>query len=467
MKSNLNVSSQVLWYHTAYLLICNASDLLAPLTAAADLPNHPSLSAPYFSRTLTEMAKQAGEMAHRERRNLWNLKHLLTKFRGDKIWIPCEALQSKSDIALFGPALLCNGTPVCGPHQALVNGDGQTLTHASDITDVPEKPSDKEGASQDYQPMGTIDGRQSEALLATGARTADETVNEVIIREHNQLDVEMAHEVNGNVVARTSESLAGILEGVNFRTVNQPIIQEGIHEQIPGTHPLILDNAPSTDSGGLGNDLPGSPVILKHPAGSATPRLDATATPAPAVPASSPLGNDNHEVGDNGDEQLKVVIEEDGELQSAPHRMTTRARAQAVSDNATPSHTRPPSLAPSMPSYIHPLYLVPSLARPDRDFGLPPAEAEETRRVLMSYAQKQEEVCRGAERLYEGLLKADRMRKTVLKWCKAEGHVGDASDGEDWYDKEEWGLEEDLKKGGEDDDDDAGNQGKKTRGRRA
>jgi hypothetical protein len=58
------------------------------------------------------------------------------------------------------------------------------------------------------------------------------------------------------------------------------------------------------------------------------------------------------------------------------------------------------------------------------------------------------------------------MKKDVFSWCKADGHVGELSDGEDWYDREEWGLEEDLKKGQFEEEDDTANQGKKTRGRR-
>jgi hypothetical protein len=57
----------------------------------------------------------------------------------------------------------------------------------------------------------------------------------------------------------------------------------------------------------------------------------------------------------------------------------------------------------------------------------------------------------------------------VMKWAKAEGHVGpnrDMSDGEDWYDKEEWGLEEDLKKGQDEEEEDAATTAKKTRTRR-
>jgi hypothetical protein len=41
------------------------------------------------------------------------------------------------------------------------------------------------------------------------------------------------------------------------------------------------------------------------------------------------------------------------------------------------------------------------------------------------------------------------------------------SDGEDWYDKEEWGLDEDLKKGqDEEEEDNTTQQPKKTRARK-
>ncbi|KAK0628962.1 RXT2-like protein [Bombardia bombarda] len=119
--------------------------------------------------------------------------------------------------------------------------------------------------------------------------------------------------------------------------------------------------------------------------------------------------------------------------------------------------------------FIHPLFVAPSSAHPDRDFGLPESEAEDMRRLLQLYVQKQEEVARGTKKLYEGLLKADRLRKTVMQWAKAEAHCGpnrDMSDGEDWYDKEEWGLTEDLKKGEDEVEEDTAQTQKKTRTRR-
>jgi hypothetical protein len=137
----------------------------------------------------------------------------------------------------------------------------------------------------------------------------------------------------------------------------------------------------------------------------------------------------------------------------------------------------PPDLHPPPPSaletpnelFIHPLFRLPAAAHPDRDLGLPDHEAEEVRRLLLLYVQKQEEICRGTKRLYEGLLKADRLRKTVWGWAKAEAHCGpnrDMSDGEDWYDKEEWGLTEDLKKGEDEVEEDTAQTQKKTRNRK-
>lgn len=120
-------------------------------------------------------------------------------------------------------------------------------------------------------------------------------------------------------------------------------------------------------------------------------------------------------------------------------------------------------------AFIHPMFLPPTGSRPDRDLGLPEHEAEDIRRLLALYVQKQEEVCRGATRLHQGLMRAERLRKDVLHWSKAEAHSGvnrDLSDGEDWYDKEEWGLADDLKKGQDEEEEDTTTTGKKTRNRR-
>lgn len=147
--------------------------------------------------------------------------------------------------------------------------------------------------------------------------------------------------------------------------------------------------------------------------------------------------------------------------QQTAHRMTTRARANVAS---TPS---PPGTPSSENNYVHPLFTFPVSSLPDRDFGLPPAEAEETRLLLMAYVQKQEEIARIATDLSHGMMQGERMRQDVFKWSKAEAHIGEMSDGEDWYDEEEWGLDGQLGKGRDEEEDEAVAAGKKsTRQRR-
>ncbi|KAF2222943.1 RXT2-like protein [Elsinoe ampelina] len=141
------------------------------------------------------------------------------------------------------------------------------------------------------------------------------------------------------------------------------------------------------------------------------------------------------------------------------HAMTTRAKARTP-----PPDEAPHSILSDTSSHaISAFFLPPTSALPDQTLGLPLSEADETKRALLLYVQKQEEVIRGIEQLLFGLLKADRMRKEVMKWCKADGHVGELSDGEDWYDKDEWGLVEDLVKGKEEEE--VEDEGKR-RGRR-
>lgn len=143
------------------------------------------------------------------------------------------------------------------------------------------------------------------------------------------------------------------------------------------------------------------------------------------------------------------------------HRMTTRRRARAAE---SPS---PPASPSSSVHEVHPMFVFPASALPDRDLGLPADEAEDTRLLLMAYVQKQEEVARLAAELFAGIMQGERMRQEVLKMAKAEAHLGEMSDGEDWYDRAEWNLTEDLGKGKDEEEEDAVVTGKKsTRQRR-
>lgn len=168
---------------------------------------------------------------------------------------------------------------------------------------------------------------------------------------------------------------------------------------------------------------------------------------------------------EDGQENGEAEGEGDDSDTQPQHRMTTRAKAAEAAPSPTFSATSTDDLPP------HPFFLLPPGILPSRDLGLPPTEAAETRKLLAAFIQKQEEAVRNSWKLLNGLLKAKRYRDSVLEWCTAEAHVGEMSDGEDWYDKEFWGLEGDLKKGVEEQEGEGEETGpggrKKTRRARA
>lgn len=154
------------------------------------------------------------------------------------------------------------------------------------------------------------------------------------------------------------------------------------------------------------------------------------------------------------------------DLLAARKDADAKAEDTAMTNGQTPSKGSPDRDPDSEPPFIHPIFSMPANSIPDRNFGLTETEADHFRRLLTLYMQKQEEICRGIRRLHQGLLRAERLRHEVLRWSKAEAHT-DLSDGEDWYDRDEWGLAEDLKKGqDEEEEDTTATTGKKTRARR-
>jgi hypothetical protein len=132
---------------------------------------------------------------------------------------------------------------------------------------------------------------------------------------------------------------------------------------------------------------------------------------------------------------------------TAGHAMTTRARARSPQEGSAPTSPSPSSSASIPP--IHPWFTAPTTSIPASDLSLPANEAEETRKLLLLYCQKQEQTIRSLENLAFGLQKADRLRRFVYESAKASEHlvedgkgnlVTEMSDGEDWYDPTEWGL---------------------------
>jgi hypothetical protein len=351
-------------------------------------------------------------MVQKEKQSLWRIKHLLTRLSGDSTWIPCESVETENDFSLF---------------------IDERDRHAGNI--LAKAVSREEGDQVSTGTLVSEEAEQPVGLLAMDTHSA----NDGQAAGNQIVEVPVADE---DVIMTSSADLTG-----------------AVPKEMPETLPESLKSKDAR-----------SDAVLEHnsgnPAGDAlvegAMELDTTRKTSPDDAHENPVGAMEELDGAEGDT-------EDQEGIPAPHRMRTRAQAQAASDNTVMSRTRSMTPDSTNDTSVDPYFLAPRASRGDRNVGLPQHEAEETRRLLQLYIQKQEEVCRGAQRIYEGLLKADRYRKLVMKWAKAEGHVGvnrDMSDGEDWYDKEEWGLDEDLKKGQDEEEEDAATTAKKTRTRR-
>ncbi|EME80486.1 uncharacterized protein MYCFIDRAFT_156226 [Pseudocercospora fijiensis CIRAD86] len=377
--------------------------LLRPLTTPAELENHPSLSIPYKSKALTQMAEESLDMLRRELASLWKAKRLLQRLRGDSDWVNCETFETDYDRSLLPDS-----------DQASV-GDQSAVP--SIITDQPmlelgpppihpleNGTSESEGAldPQKQAPLEHQEQEQGEAM--EGVETND------MAGEGEAVAVSGQEPTDDNGIANERETHADVPKG------------EGDGEGEGGDPPVPTEGAPDRSAGENG---------------------DFAQAPNPAV-------TDLAEREANSE----TASQSNG---GSTHAMMTRRRARSPAERSNRTPSPSPSDSASVPA-VHPWFVPPSSALADRDIGLPAHEAEETRKLLFQYVQKQEQIVRSLESLHAGLQKADRLRHDVYRGCKAEGHlvpdgkgnmVTEMSDGEDWYDVADWGMQpwEVLEKG--------------------
>jgi hypothetical protein len=359
-----------------------ATELLAPLESAADLPKHPSLAYIYTSRTLNELIQQSLEKICEEKAHTVKLKNLMTKFLGDDPWINLEKMKWPEE-----------------DHGAIARERSEgILRQFADIN----------GSAR--AGINAASGAETNGKLANG--TPKPIENGVAETE----DVEMVDSVNGHAEIPTSD-------------VRSQPENEGAQSATQDTIEMVDDDEPKASK----------------PQDDVSPKEDSLAPPE-------------------------------------PRRMTTRSA----------NHNNGASPAPPSPSVeIDPFFYPPDY-KVDRDNGLPPGEAEETRRLLAAAVQRQDEFMRGLKRVQDGLLRAESMRKKVWDWCRTmegmrgyherlaqisrdpnaanfdidEGENVGLSDGEDWYDPEAWKLDGPLQKGQEEEEEgDPIPHGKKTRRR--
>src|SRR5215469_4214392 len=162
-------------------------DLLCPLTNAADLSSHLSLSHPYFDKGLPEMIRIAEETLHREQEILLKMKEYFTQFRGDATWVPVGEFHTAYDDLILGEApqngdLVPEGTSAQDyTEKEVLNGSADNLeisveepevgqlttAAAASISSNTQTVEEAEGATDPSQLIGRLNEPGAEAQLTT------------------------------------------------------------------------------------------------------------------------------------------------------------------------------------------------------------------------------------------------------------------------------------------------------------
>lgn len=411
-------------------------DFLCPLKHPSELPSHPSLSHAYTSKALLQMTQAIETKLRQERALLWRARNLHRQFLGDGRWAPCGLFETPEDRLIFEPQIA--GTELNSPLSEYETNAASVLGRNG--------------------PNDLRDSAQNPLSSAASPKEVDSLPHQTDKPEDATDDVEMAIEPAG-----VPEKEFGILD---TNLAKEPKFEE--------VDTVVGDLPHHSESRDGAAKLNGDKTDKSYGDLDRIPDTDGTVDKGTKEDdGAGPERRNNDDMEDEINEDVEM---ENGSSPEPPRRMTTRAQTNAGQAQQDPDSERASPSACSdalnpLPT-PHPLYLVPESVRPDANFGLPPNEAEDTRRLLWSYVQKQEETVRGFEHMLEALLQACRMKEEVFEWCKAEGHVGELSDGEDWYDREKWGLAEgeDLKKGADEDDIEPveeSRSNKRGRGRRA
>ena len=393
------------------------AELLCPLKHPSELCIHPTLSLPFLDPALPDMVRSTEDKLRQERANLWRAKNLSRQFMGDESWMPSENTESVDDWDIFEPK------PRIAAQHA---GKKRKRDFENEIS------------------RNGINGHDHA-----------ESAHDDISTHPEEDDLEIEPEENVNLSVKK-------LSGADSQTVPapaQPQEEQRIPDDEPPTTNGVHNDSKATEPKGNGEHILRDKDNLED-------AQDVSAQ-------TDPQANEEEEEADE-------AISED-EAVPPPTRRITRALAAEHNDsNAATPPLSPNSTTSSIDSYLlrpDPLFLLPPILAADQRaprnllrLGIPVDELMETRRLLTMYIQKQEESVRGYEALLGKLIKAKRMRDNVWEWAKAEGHVGELSDGEDWIDAGAWGLQlEDLKKGTDEENNEAqedtagGRKGKRRR----
>lgn len=383
------------------------------------------------------MVSSTHEKLRQERANLWRAKYLNRQLTGDASWIPAGEVETPEDWELFEPRY--QG----GHRQPSRKRKWQRDEHQGENRHC-EQPLERQIARNGVSKEAGKSKQGDIHAQANGNRGADRVEKDrTAVMDDQAVGCDATNDqevVNTVKDGFTDTADVGYRDAMKDETADQAQKLE-----TNGVDPM------PTEQNGMGKESDDQ---------ARPPNQEKDAVLRPESTSKAGIGEPAADEGEH------AARKDDDDSPPPPPRRITRALA---ANNHSNSHSNAPTppLSPSSASTststssqlrIDPLYLVPQSANPSNSamafHGLLPEGANETRRLLTLYIQKQEESVRGYEAILSKLLTAQRLRTEVLEMCKIEEHVGELSDGEDWIDAERWALQPgELRKGRDEDED--------------
>lgn len=373
------------------------------------------------------MVLSAHEKLRQERANLWRAKYLNRQLVGDASWIPAGEVESPGDWDLFEPRT--QSAQKQSTRKRKRQDDKEHEDRSGNNNQSVEEQSEPSSKSKEKVKLGQVShAAHTDEVDAKPKVEVPRTAGDWPLASGETTQIKEAHESKYSSDRPTNATLK-VVDSASSNGIQRNSEQNGVDEGVQATASSPPPNP--TEDGAL------APIVPKVETGEGTSIQ------------TSRMASD----------------EEDGSSAPPPRRITRALAANNTSHSHSNAAT--PPLSPDRSSnttlsssqlQIDPLYIVSQPANFCSSalafHGLLAEEALETRRLLTLYIQKQEESVRGYEAVLSKLLKAQRLRSEVLAMCKAEEHVGELSDGEDWIDAEQWGLQSgELRKGRDEDED--------------
>ena len=460
-------------------------DIFAPLDKVENLYQHPGLSRPYYDKQLPYLTKEAGQCMRKEKGMLAGMNQIFSNVIGDQRWASCELMEPA--IRSIADECFPRDLPELDEDQSTVSSAVYQSSRSASRIRSPNPDLGIPAMKMETTEASGLDGGQAKGYIFRH-RLSEESVERGRTRNRPGEPEQISDPPTPEEITALN---AFITDERDLTSKNTDLLQPDVpivSNEIPGQPETMNDTSTYEDLPIAAPDNAVFGSISGTAANTGPQHLQShteSSRPVKGVPDTVDNGSRNVGIVQSY-EQVKLNV-----TSASPvpvRRMTTRAQA-AASNCSSSSRLNQPVRRPSRDSSIASIgssgsspvlsYFLPShtitqrepiIPQPSQTVDLPLSVYSisgsrgnkltsdsvtgsqvsalqpvgdlrpELTPLLLMYIQKQSAIVSLTSEMYTTLLKVTEMRENVLRWTKAEGHLDEMSDGEDWIDHEDLGV---------------------------